>query len=651
MNNETGPLTSQPLPEAKPAGIPSALDGGQEVRNVSLPASRLPRARAGSRRRKVLAVVGLSLLVGVVLLVLWRSGALFARQPFSGPTWKVRKEKLKLTIVARGNLESAKNNNVFCTVRSGTKGSSNSTIIKWVIDEGTEVKEGDILMELDSSGFQEQLKDKNKDVDSAYAAMVAAVEACRIQESQNESDIEAAKNVLTLAEIDLKKYKEGDYIQALKDVDGRMEMAKSDLEDWKDRAAWSARMVKKGLLSKVQADADKSRSEASAISLAKIQEEKRVLQKYMYGRTVQDLTAKLAEAKRALRRVEIQANAKTKQTEADKKSKESIYEQEMSRKKDIEAEIRKCTVKAPQDGLVVYYVPEQVRGGGGQQQAIVAQGEQVREGQKMIQIPDLSKMIVTVRVPEAFVSHLHNPDPKNKSTSQKAQVRVDSFSKHTLKGSVVSVDTVASTQDWFASDVKVYKTKIAIQDPLPGLKPGMSAEVTIFADETAEPVLIVPVQAVLGTISMGAARKCFVVGPSGEPELRDIVVGLSNEQVAEVRSGLKEGEQVVMNPQPLLKADSELRPGKPPTKTEDEAQRPGGPGAGGKGQKGGKGGPKGPGPGGPMSPGGAMSPGGPMGAPPQGPGGGPKAYGGRPGLPKGPGGPAKEYGGTPPMPR
>src|SRR5262249_9644355 len=177
----------------------------------------------------------------------------------------------------------------------------------------------------------------------------------------------------------------------------------------------------------------------------------------------------------------------------------------------IQGEIVKCIVKAPQDGLVVYYVPEQVRGGGGMQQSIVAQGEPVREGQKMMQIPDLDHMLVNVRVPEAFVSHLHSEDPDDKSSWQLAQIKIDAFSNRILRGHVKLVDTVASQQDWFAADVKVYKTIVAIDQSLDGLKPGMSAEVTLFAEESPTPVLVVPIQSVVGTISMRAKRKCFVV--------------------------------------------------------------------------------------------------------------------------------------------
>jgi HlyD family secretion protein len=594
--------------------------------SASLPAvsSRLPRPRRQwSKERtffttQAVALVGITL---VVFLVLWRAGTLFGRAPYNGPTWTVKKEKLKVTIVARGNLESAKNGDIVCSVRSGTKGSTNASTIKWLIDNGTEVKKGEKVIELDDSGLQENLKAQNITVDNAKADWVKADEQYRIDEIAGTTAIEAAVNARDLARLDLKKYKEGDYPQALADVEGRIETAKSDLESWKDRAAWSARMVKKGLMSKVQADADKDRVQGSKIALDKLEKEKEVLVKFTKDRTIQDLTAKVKEAERTLEKQKIQDRATRALDEAARKSKRSIYDQEVTKKNEIVAEIAKCIVLAPQDGLVVYYVPEQVRGGGGTQQSIVAQGEPVREGQKMMQIPDLSLMQVNVRVPEALVKNLHNEeDASDKSTWQRAQIRVDAFSSELLRGHIKTIDTVASQQDWFAADVKVYKTIISIDSALDSLnlKPGMSAEVTISADESPTPVLVVPVQAVLGTISSGADRKCFVIASDGQPVLRDIVVGMSNERLVEVKSGLQEGDRVVLSPRALLTDDSELKPGRDRSKSHDDSE---GGGNGGKknGKKGGKKKMDGPGPG--------------------------------PGVPKGPGGPGvggKGFAGGPP---
>src|SRR5207248_1389794 len=129
----------------------------------------------------------------------------------------------------------------------GTKGSTIATSIKWIIDAGVEVTKDEKIMELDSSGFVESAKSQKITVESAEADWIEADKQYDFQKSQNESDLEAAENALILARIDLEKYNRGDFIQSLKDVEGRIETTRSDLENWKDRAAWSARMFKKKL--------------------------------------------------------------------------------------------------------------------------------------------------------------------------------------------------------------------------------------------------------------------------------------------------------------------------------------------------------------------------------------------------------------------
>jgi multidrug efflux pump subunit AcrA (membrane-fusion protein) len=242
--------------------------------------------------------------------------------------------------------------------------------------------------------------------------------------------------------------------------------------------------------------------------------------------------------------------------------------------------------------MVVYYVSDQSRWGSGSQQSIVAQGEPVREGQKLMRIPDLNKMLVNTRVHEALVSRvrgeltrptgfgdtvraalLTNPDLmdrllgqyafavlrehfRDKEThlvygGQAAHVRIDAFPDRLLPAHVKSVATVASQQDWMAADVKVYQTLVAIDEPLEGLKPGMSAEVTILVEDSPTRSLTIPVQAIVGTPAMGKYRKCFVMTEDGPLE-REILVGLSNEKMAEIKSGLTAGEQVILNPRALL---------------------------------------------------------------------------------------------------
>src|SRR5205823_6555830 len=141
---------------------------------------------------------------------------------------------LNLTVVERGALESADNREVTCRVKAGTK--TAALTIKWVIDDGAHVKQGERLMEIDDSALQDNLKAEKIVLDQARAAWVAAEEAYKIAMSQNETDIKSAEVDLQLKRIDLQKYTEGDYPQSLKDVEGRIKIAESDVEQQRDRS-------------------------------------------------------------------------------------------------------------------------------------------------------------------------------------------------------------------------------------------------------------------------------------------------------------------------------------------------------------------------------------------------------------------------------
>jgi HlyD family secretion protein len=509
----------------------------------------------------------------------------------------VRYENLQLTIVERGALESANNSDIYCRVKARL-GSTFATTIKWIIDDGTYVRQGQLIVDLDDAAMQDELKRQKIVLDQAQAAKVFAEENYKIVESQNESAIKTAETNIKVYQLDLTKYLEGIYPQMLKDIQGRIETSESDLELWRDRAAWSERMVKKGYLSPSQAVAERSKLRFAEIGLAKVNEELRVLD-LTRDREVTFYTGMLQEARRALDRALKSALATEAQAASDRESKRSIYEQERARYLEIEEEIRKCDIFSPQDGMVVYHIPEQSFFGTGSQQSIIAQGEPVREGQKLMRIPDLRNMVVQTKVHEALVSRVRGEryqstgfcdsvqtglsaqiDPFARLISmqafaemrdsfrdreqvliyggQAARIRVDAYPGRTIRGHVRRIADAASQADRYSSDVKVYQTVVALDEEVPGLKPGMSAEVTIQIEDVLENVLTVPVHAIVGSTEMGEYRKVFVMTPTG-PQERQIVVGLSNERMAEVRAGLQEGEQVVLNPRVLLGDNAKVR--------------------------------------------------------------------------------------------
>lgn len=589
------PATTSPTP---PAERP-ALNGPTTPERPS----RLPRSEARPARRWLAyaaAVLGLVvvLVFGAQALGLVRLWGDAKREDLV--LHKVQAERIQLTITERGTLESAENSDIVCRVKARSANSTVASTIRYLfVEDGQFVRRGEKLVQLDDSGLYEQLKTQSITVNQAYANYIAARSNLEIVLSQNESDIKTAELTLALAEIDLRKFKEGDFIQQVQEVQGRLLIAQSDKAMWEERSSWSSRMSKPGrrYVTVAQSQADEARLKSAQVALSKVEEEMRVLKMFTGPRTEKDLTGKVDEARRALARVKTQATNKQVQAETDLDSKKSIYEQEVARAADIRDEIGKCLIVAPQTGMVVYYVPEQARFGSGSQQSTVAQGEPVREGQKLMRIPNLSKMQVNTRVHEAMISRVRGEETQTtgfdqavrggmllgglsafdrlarqggftamrdeigerfKSVmwtkvgdGQPATVRVDAFSGELLPGEVKSVATVASQQDWLSADVKVYQTMVTVKREVPGLKPGMSAEVTIYTDSQRDSVLAIPLQAILGSVDMGKTRRVYVMTPQG-PKPRDVVIGLHNEKMAEVESGLKEGDMVVVNPRVLL---------------------------------------------------------------------------------------------------
>jgi multidrug resistance efflux pump len=592
------------------------------------------------------AAVALAVVVGGGFGAVALFGKGFGKSHADLVLFKVKYEDLPLTIVEKGTLESQNNNDIVVRVKARAQGTNVASTIKWVIDDGSHVvkdrplsevrtiyrwNEGDaryeeetvsgkgfvkvvkvpngnggftysdLLADLDDSGLQDQLKTKKIDVDKAESDKVKAEEDYNIQLSQNESDIAAAKNKLHLDQLELEKYTEGDYPASLKQVLGNIKVGESDVEQQRERVAWMQRMVKRGYQTQSTLQSEQSRLESLELTLAKYTEDKRVLTRYTKEKEEATRKQAVEESDRALDRTKSQARAKAVQARTLRDSTKRVWQQQSDQYKDIIEEIHKTKLYAPQDGMVVYYVSEQNRFNIGRQ-AVVAQGEQVTEGQKLMQIPDLQHMAITAKVHEALVSRV---GPK-----QKAVVKCDSFPDKLLAAHIDQVATVAAQTDFWASDVKVYNTKVAIDDYLEGLKPGMSAEVTITTGATREHVLTVPVQAVLGGAEMAGNREIYVMTSHG-PEKKSITIGASNDKMVEVTKGLEQGDEVVLNPKSLL-GDEKVKTHEPKSAHPGKGDNGNGgePKAGPPGAGKGPGGPGGPGAGPGMGKGGAAGPGG-----------------------------------------
>jgi multidrug resistance efflux pump len=605
-------------------------------------------------------VIGLSLIVLVIIgggvgAAVLISG-LFKQKREDLLTHTVREEYLPVTVVERGTLESANNIDVVCKVKAGARGTFASTI-KWVIDDGTLVGRGDPILDLDDSALKDQEQSQSILVARANSAHIKAKQDLAIQLKANDSDIASKIAALKVAELDLEKFlgvrhepmldplgavtmgavtviERGEYRMKLDDVSGRLKLADSDLEAYRDRSAWAERAVKLGYLTPSQAKVERSKLDSALDNFGKITAEKYALENFTRARELTNLISLFEVAKAGYEQAVLQAHAKQVQLEAELQTNTLVLQQELDKLGEIQSQLAACKVVAPQSGMVVYYKDPSASGRfGGSTQGLIATGEQVKEGQKMLRIPDLQHMQTTAKIHEALVSRIKGDDRRPTemaktlnfglltnphafsrlfsqsdfywnvlrdsvrdkeytiaSQGQPAIVRVDSFPDRVYKGRVKTVALVASAADFFSSDVKLYPTIVSIDEgDMQGLKPDMSAEVTVQVDPADTKVLTVPIQAIVGGAELGTKRKLFVMNGT-IPEEREVELGLFNDKMVEVRNGINAGDQVVLNPKVIVGDKA---------KTRDEAEAPRGPRGGGtgkdgKGEKKSKGG-KGPG--------------------------------------------------------
>ncbi|TAH37427.1 MAG: efflux RND transporter periplasmic adaptor subunit [Planctomycetota bacterium] len=464
---------------------------------------------------------------GLLAWLGFREGGWWAAEASSGIKGAlVRRGPLRVTVVQRGNLEPK--NSV--SVKSEIEG---RTTILFLVPEGSFVNEGDLVAELDSSALNERRVAQEIMVQNKQAAETKARQVLEIQRSQNESDIAAAAQNLEFAQADLRKYQEGDWPQQLQEAEEQIVLAEETMSQSKDRLDWSSRLEEQGFLTRTELESDQLAFERAKITLEQATRNKRLLIEYDNPRQLATLTAAVTEAQRELDRVKLQASARTVDYESDLSSAVATFRLEQEKLDKLNDQIEKARIYAPQDGMVVHTREEDGPGFGSQP---ITVGAEVREREEICTIPRSASMVVQAKVHETVLKQVQNG-------GQPCTIKVDAIPGREFHGVVESVAPMADKGSWWANpDQRLYATTISITDGVPEMRPGMSCSVEILVAELPD-ALYVPLQAVY---YQRGETICFVASDSGV-EHRKVTIGLSSEQWAEVKDGLREGETVLLS--------------------------------------------------------------------------------------------------------
>ena len=439
--------------------------------------------------------------------------------------YEVTRGDFLVSIVEGGTLQAV--NDV--TVRNEVDGTSR---IIYIVPEGSFVKEGQLIVELDTELAEKELNEQLIRFEDDKADYISSETAVLLTESTVESDIRKAELEVQFAEMDLEKFEQIEKEQEMRNAQIEIISAQESLKLAEERLEWSEKLTEEGFETKSNLDRDKLAVTNQSLGLEKAESVRKMLSEYDLAKMEALYRSALEEARSELDRVRKQGESRILQAKAELEIDKRKLELSQTKLAQYQKQMVATKLYAPQDGLLVYASsPHRYSS-----ESVIEEGAVIRQRQAIVKIPDTSEMKVEIKVHE---SHVNLVKP-----GQMAFIVLDSLPDNRYVGEVSKIAVLPDAQSRYTNaNLKVYAAEIVIQDDLPDVKPGVSARAEIIITNL-EDVLTVPIQCVT---TVKGKQVCYVKA-LGSPKPVEVEIGLFNNNFIEIKSGLNPGDRVLLAP-------------------------------------------------------------------------------------------------------
>ncbi len=503
--------------------------------------------KPAKKKKVIISCIVLALVCGTWLLVRGRE-----KKSEPVPVFAVQNGPLTIAVTSSGSLQSRDK----VVISSELEG--NNTVI-WVIDEGTNVQRGDLLLEFDASALIDKRNEQEIVVANAESSKTIAQEKLGITKGDCEAATLEREVDLTLAKMSLQKYQEGDFPQQLRQNEADIALAEEEVKRASERLDWSQRLAKEGFLTRTELQADELALQRKRIDLDMAKTKMSVLTNFTVVQERSTLDSTLRKADRAMVRTEWQNKATLRQVESELRTRLREYDRATNRLSELNSQIVKSKIYAPTNGIVLYTSTVLISR---RQWWIkpLAVGATAVERQELIYIPIESGMVVEVMIPEASLNKIDNRMP--------ARVKIDAFPGRVFDGRLVKIGILPDGQSsQLNPDMKLYKCEIECDFKDVVIRPGMSCDVELVK-ASYEKVLYVPVQCV---VRVDGLPRVYVK-ERAEWVPRIVRVGMDNNRMIHILEGVKEGEEVMLAPP--VKEQKENFKSQPPAKNGNGSNEP-----------------------------------------------------------------------------
>lgn len=494
------------------------------------PALTVTTRRRGSGNVMIVLVILAVLATLAGLLVVRGAGADTGSSIGVGETYEVRQGSFAITVPASGELAAQSQREISSTLEV-------RAVITSIVDEGTFVREGEVLIELDDEDIRNRIREAELAKENASASLASAESNFEVKKLTGESSIRLAEVDIRLAETALESWREGEDKSRQQDLELEVTTAEKDYARLAERFEASKNLLEQEFISEDEFKRDEidllranSRLSQAELALETYTRYDRMMQLERLQADIQRFTDKKLETQE---RHTSEMEAATRDVQNKKFTLETRGE-ELTKAK---AQLEQCVIRAPQDGLVVYAATLQSSWRNREDPPTV--GSELRRNRTVIVLPDTSQMVADVKVNEALAGRIR--------AGQTAVVVSDALSNVPINGTVVNVGVLAEGGGWRDPNRRDYTVRIALDagEEL-GLKPSMRCKATINVG-AVDDALNVPIQAVARD-----GRLAYVwVAAGGGVEARRVQLGRASEISIEIRDGLEPGEKVLLrDPRP-----------------------------------------------------------------------------------------------------
>ncbi|HEV3256918.1 MAG TPA: HlyD family efflux transporter periplasmic adaptor subunit [Gemmataceae bacterium] len=460
-------------------------------------------------------------------------------------THKVEKEPFKVELTLKGTFEAEDMTEVTLSPEAWTSDAHGALTVKTAVEHGTPVHKGDTLITLDLSKIDQAIKELESDNQLADLAIKQAEEELPVQEKSLPLDLADAERAKKVADEDLKHFTERDRAFQEKTVQFEVKSARDYLEYVKEELKQLEKMYRSKDMTEdteeIILKRQRDQVERMAFMLQTAEVARDLMLKVTLPRRDQTLHENAVRTGLTLHKAKttLPLGLSQKRLALTKLK----YDREKSADKlhKLEKDHDTMTVKAPADGIVYY--GKCARGQWSTAATVAAKlqrGGTLTPDEVILTIVKHRPLFVRAAVEEKELHHLQAGLP--------ARVVPVPYPDLKLAAKIDSVSAIPGTSGAFEARVAVMLGKDAA-----AIMPGMACHVKLVAYKNPD-ALTVPAAAVFTEPLDDDSHYVYVWGKDGKPEKRPVVVGQKAGDTVEVRKGLHEGDEVLLEKPGAAKA-------------------------------------------------------------------------------------------------